>query len=144
MNDASAKPELTPALPGWFTLDLARPQLLGTRCTSCGTYYFPKQNSFCRNPDCAGETFEEVKLSRSGTLWSYTNAAYAPPEPYVVKEPYEPFGIAAVELDAERMIVLGQLARGVDLATLKVGQRMELVLEPLDDGKLTWKWKPAA
>ena len=143
MNDASAKPELTPALPGWFTLDLARPQLLGTRCKSCGTYYFPKQSTFCRNPDCAGETFEEVPLSRTGTLWSYTNAAYAPPEPYVAKEPYVPFGIAAVELEQERMIVLGQLATGVDLATLKVGQRMELVLEPLDDGKLTWKWRPA-
>lgn len=147
MNDALVNPEpkqgVIPALPGWFTLDLARPQLLGTRCTSCGTYYFPKQNTFCRNPDCAGETFEEVPLSRTGTLWSYTNAAYAPPEPYVAKEPYEPFGIAAVELERERMIVLGQLAHGVDLATLKVGQRMELVIEPLDDGKLTWKWRPA-
>ncbi|MEQ1438906.1 zinc ribbon domain-containing protein [Fontimonas sp. SYSU GA230001] len=135
---------MQPALPGWFTLDLVRPQLLGTRCTSCGTYYFPRQTTFCRNPDCAGETFEEVPLSRTGTLWSYTNAAYAPPEPYIAKEPYEPFGIAAVELERERMIVLGQLARGVDLATLTVGQRMELALEPLDDGKYTWKWKPIA
>ena len=142
MNDASAKPELVPALPGWFTLDLAKPHLLGTRCTTCGTYYFPKQSTFCRNPDCAGETFDEVELSRTGTLWSFTNAAYAPPEPYIVKEPFQPFGIAAVELQKERMIVLGQLARGVELSQLKAGLAMELVLEPLDDGKLTWKWRP--
>ncbi len=144
MNDACAPAELVPALPGWFTLDVARPQLIGTRCTCCGTYYFPRQSTFCRNPDCSGETFEEVKLSRTGTLWSFTNAAYAPPEPYIVREPFQPFGIAAVELDAERMIVLGQLAKGVELSALKAGLAMELVLEPLDDGKLTWKWKPAA
>ncbi|MGH8530181.1 MAG: Zn-ribbon domain-containing OB-fold protein [Nevskiales bacterium] len=129
-------------LPGWFTLDEREPHLLGTRCTICGTYYFPKQSTFCRNPDCASESFEEVKLSRIGKLWSFTNAAYQPPAPYIASEPFQPFGIAAVELQKERMIVLGQLASGVDLKTLKAGAQVELVLEPLDDGKLVWKWKP--
>lgn len=134
----------TSVLDGWFTLDEARPHLLGARCTACGTYYFPKQIKFCRHPDCAGEQFEEVELSRTGMLWSYTNAAYKPPEPYIANEPFQPFGIAAVELEHERMIVLGQLASGVPLETLKVGMKVELVLETLDDGKLTWKWKPLA
>ena len=133
-----------PVLEGWFTLDERAPHLLGARCKSCGTYYFPKAIKFCRHPDCAGETFEEVELSRSGKLWSYTNAAYKPPEPYVAREPFQPFGIAAVELERERMIVLGQLATGTVLENIKVGMNVELVLEPLDDGKLTWKWKVAA
>ena len=137
--DAQVK---TPVLDGWFTLDEAQPHLLGARCTACGTYYFPKQIKFCRHPDCAGEKFEEVQLSRTGTLWSYTNAAYKPPEPYLANEPFQPFGIAAVELERERMIVLGQLVKGVALEALRVGMKVELVLEPLDDGKLTWKWKP--
>lgn len=141
--DAQANIQVgAPVLDGWFTLDQARPHLLGARCTICGTYYFPKQIKFCRHPDCAGEKFEEVELSRTGTLWSYTNAAYKPPEPYFASEPFQPFGIAAVELECERMIVLGQIAKGVALETLKVGMKVELVLEPLDDGKLTWKWKP--
>lgn len=131
-----------PVLEGWFTLDANKPHLLGTRCTTCGTFYFPKQNHFCRNPDCTGESFEEVQLSRSGKLWSFTNAAYQPPPPYVSNEPFQPFGIAAVELEKEKMIVLGQLATGVDLKTLKAGQQMELILQALDDGKITWKWKP--
>lgn len=137
-----AGPAREAVLPGWFTLDEREPHLLGSRCTSCGTYYFPKQSMFCRNPDCAGENFEEVKLSRSGKLWSFTNAAYQPPPPYVANEPFQPFGIAAVELQKERMIVLGQLANGIDLKRLKAGMAMELELEPLDDGKLVWKWKP--
>jgi uncharacterized OB-fold protein len=137
-------PIKTPVLEGWFTLDEAAPHLLGARCASCGTYYFPKAIKFCRHPDCAGEQFEEVKLSRHGRIWSYTNAAYKPPEPYVAIEPFQPFGIAAVELEKERMIVLGQLASGVALEGLRVGMEVELVLEALDDGKLSWKWKPLA
>jgi uncharacterized OB-fold protein len=136
----------TPVLEGWFTLDEAAPQLIGSRCSSCGTYYFPKQKNFCRNPDCAGETFEEVPLSRSGKLWSFTNAAYQPPEPYVQvdKDAFVPFAIAAVELAKEKMIVLGQVVTGVGVESLKAGMEMELLLEPLADGKLTWKWRPVA
>ncbi len=133
-------------LEGWFSTDEKEAHLIGSRCEACGTYYFPKLTTFCRNPDCASETFEEVPLSRTGTLWSYTNAAYKPPEPYVAPEPFEPFGIAAVELDKERMVVLGQLVKGVDLATLKVGMAMELVIDVLSEdettAKTTWKWKP--
>jgi uncharacterized OB-fold protein len=133
----------TPVLEGWFTVDEKAPALLGARCRACGTYYFPKAIKFCRNPACAGTEFEEVPLSRDGKLWSYTNSAYQPPEPYIAAEPFQPFGIAAVELERERMIVLGQIAKGVALESLRVGQNMELALEPLDDGKLVWKWKPA-
>lgn len=133
----------TPVLEGWFTLG-DQPQLLGSRCSACGTYYFPKLAGYCRNPDCSSESFEEVPLSRTGKLWSYTSASYQPPEPYIASQPFQPFGIAAVELLQEKMTVLGQLATGTDLATLKAGLDMELVLEPLDDGKLTWKWKTTA
>jgi hypothetical protein len=135
-------------LEGWFTLDESAPHLLGTRCVSCGTYYFPKQNTFCRNPNCAGEKFEEVKLSRTGKLWSFTNAAYQPPEPYVQVESFVPFAIAAVELEKERMVVLGQVVKGIGVESLKAGMEMELVLETLSEDetteKLVWKWKPVA
>jgi len=134
-----------PFLEGWFTLDAERPQLLGNRCTRCGTYYFPKLKSgYCRHPDCDGEQFDEAPLSRVGTLWSYTNAAYQPPEPFaqVDKNAYRPFAIAAVELDAEKMIVLGPVVAGVGVEQLEVGMRMELKLGALADGKLSWMWAP--
>ena len=136
-----------PAIDGWFTMDPVHPCLLGSRCTSCGTYFFPRQSSFCRNPDCAGTTFEDVELSRTGRIWSYTNACYEPPEPFVAPKPFVPFAIAAVELDREKMIVLGQVVRGVGVESLEIGMPMELVLETLyqdgDTDKLIWKWKPA-
>ena len=136
------------ALEGWFTLDGKEPHLLGSRCRACGTYYFPKQSLFCRNPACASTEFDEVPLSRRGTLWSCTNAGYAPPEPFVADDPYLPFAIAAVELATERMVVLGQVVRGVAPEELRVGQDMELVLETLhtdaESEKMIWKWKPVA
>jgi uncharacterized protein len=135
------------AIEGWYTLE-EPPHLLGSRCALCGTYFFPRLTSFCRNPACEGTSFEEVKLSRTGRIWSYTDACYQPPAPYVAADPYVPFAIAAVELEAERMIVLGQLASGVTVSQLKVGMPVELVLEPLyregGTAKLVWKWKPLA
>ncbi|MBK7252282.1 MAG: OB-fold domain-containing protein [Gammaproteobacteria bacterium] len=137
-----------PAIEGWYTMDQAQPHLLGSRCTSCGTYFFPKQKQFCRNPACEGTAFDDVPLSRTGRIWSYTNASYQPPEPYVSPDPFVPFAIAAVELEKERMIVLGQVVSGTGVEKLRVGMPMELVLETLhkegETDKVIWKWKPLA
>ncbi|NNE58735.1 MAG: Zn-ribbon domain-containing OB-fold protein [Hellea sp.] len=136
----------TAAIEGWYTLEEKAPHLIGTQCTSCKTYYFPKQSNYCRNPDCQSENFKEVPLSRTGKIWSYTNASYKPPEPFVAPENFVPFTIAAVELEQEKMIILGQMIGGVDTADIKVGDPVELVMDPLyedEDGeKLIWKWKP--
>jgi len=64
------------AVEGWFTLDSEKPSLLGTRCKSCQTYFFPKETFFCRNPECIGTELEEVPLSRKGKLWSFTQNCY--------------------------------------------------------------------
>src|SRR5699024_3174011 len=135
-----------PVLEGWFTQDEKAPHLIGTRCTNCGTYHFPPQAVFCRNPACGSDELEEVQLSRSGKLWSFTNACYPPPPPYVCEEPIEPHAIAAVELAEEQMVVLGQVVKGTDIEGLEIGLEMELALEtiPAQDGeRLTWKWRPA-
>ncbi len=137
-----------PAIEGWYTMDNEKPHLLGTQCLHCNTYYFPKQEQFCRNPDCDSASFDEVKLSRTGKLWSYTDACYQPPEPFVATDPFESFAIAAVQLEQEKMIVLGQVVKGVAVEDLKVGDDVELVLETLhedeDTDKVIWKWKPVA
>jgi uncharacterized OB-fold protein len=137
-----------PAVEGWFTLDDEAPVLLGSRCTSCGNFAFPKETYFCRNPHCQGKEFAETPLSRTGKVWSYTNAGYQPPEPYVAADPYVPFAIAAVELAAEQMVVMGQVVPGVDVEDLHVGDEVEVVLGTLyeDDEHeyVVWKWRPLA
>lgn len=135
-----------PALEGWFTLDPDAPALLATRCQACATYFFPRETYFCKNPGCGSRDFEDVELSRTGTVWSFTNNCFKPPPPYRSPEPFVPYAIAAVELDVEKMVVLGQVVPGVEIADLHAGQRVELVLDPLyeddDTEYLVWKWKP--
>lgn len=140
----------TPAIEGWFTTG-PEPALLGSRCTVCTTVYFPPLRSaegagFCRNPACSGETFEQVELSRRGTVWSYTDAQYQPPPPYIpATDTHEPFALAAVELP-EGLTVLGQVAQGYGVADLRVGAEVELVLETLHTDetgdRLIWRWLP--
>ncbi len=137
-----------PAVAGWFRMDPEDPRLLGTRCRSCETYFFPAETVYCRNPRCGGTEFEEVPLSRRGTLWSFTNNCYPPPAPYVAPEPFEPYAIAAVELAEEKMVVLGQVVPGVGVDELEAGMEMELVLDTLseddDHEYVVWKWRPVA
>lgn len=135
-----------PAVEGWFTTTDS-PALLGTRCTTCGTVFFPRASGFCRSPECRGREFDEVELSRTGTVWSYTDAQYQPPPPYIPSsEEHVPFAIAAVELADEAMVVLGQVADGYGVDDLTVGATVELVVEPVYeiDGvpHLMYRWKP--
>jgi uncharacterized OB-fold protein len=138
----------TPAIEGWFTTG-PEPALIGSRCTGCGCVFFPRtagEGDFCRNPVCDSEAFEEVELSRRGRVWSYTDAQYQPPPPYIpVSDPFEPFALAAVELP-EGLVILGQVAAGYGVRDLRVGQEAELVVETLytdDDAERTiWRWKP--
>ena len=134
------------AQPGWYTLDPDAPALLGSRCGTCGTVAFPKEQAFCRNPACDGTGFDEVELSRQGRIWSFTDARYQPPAPYVAADPYVPFALAAVELAEEKMVVLGQVVPGVDASDLHIGDEVELVLDTLYEDEeheyLIWKWRP--
>ena len=136
----------TPAIEGWFTTGEA-PALLGSKCTTCGTVFFPKMAAgFCKNPACDGAEFVETHLSRTGRVWSYTDAQYQPPAPYIpASDPYVPFALAAVELP-EGLVILGQVAEGFGVQDLKVGDEVELVVETLyadESGERTiWRWKP--
>ena len=72
----------------------------------------------------------EVRLSRSGTVWSYSDARWQPPLPYISTEPFQPFAIAAVSLARENLVVLGQVATGYGVDDLEIGCPVQLVLEP--------------
>ena len=134
-----------PVIDGWFTTG-DKPALIGRRCPDCGTYQFPPTGEWCPNPACRSTTMEPVELSRRGKMWSYTDAQYKPPEPFVpMSDPFQPFAIAAVELEKEQIVILGQVAAGFGVGDLEVGSEVELVVEPLDpSGALVWKWRPVS
>jgi len=144
---SSNKPKV-PAVDGWFVSDSTVAHLIGSKCKQCGSYFFPKETFYCRNPECRSQEFDEVPLSRTGKLWSFTNNCYPPPKPYESPDPFVPYIVAAIELGEEKMVVLGQVTSDVKIEDLKAGMDMELVIDTLyeDDENeyVMWKWKPAA
>lgn len=129
-------------MDGWFTT--AEPYtLIGGRCPECATFVFPPRSGACPNPGCDGTELEPTPLSRRGTVWSYTENHYAPPPPYVAADPFEPYALAAVELEAEGIVILGQVAKGVMAADIEIGMQVEVDLQVLctdDEGAETWIW----
>ncbi|GGX87584.1 benzoylsuccinyl-CoA thiolase [Streptomyces fructofermentans] len=138
----------TPVVTGWFGGEGDDFRLLGTRCSACAAVFFPREDVLCRDPACPGGELTEVPLSRRGRVWSYSDSRYRPPPPYV-SDPelvWSPYALAAVELEAEGIVVLGQTVPGVTVADLAVGMEMEVVPGVLNEDTetvwTTWHWRP--
>ena len=133
------------AVDGWFTLG-DEPALLGSRGAETGSYFFPKNLAFSRNPIAPTEDLTEVELSRRGKVWSWATNHYQPPAPYMSADPFVPYTVVAVELIEEQMVVLGPLAPDADPSTLSVGTEVEITLGTLyeddDHEYVIWQWKP--
>lgn len=133
---------------GWFAGEGEEFALLGTRCRACASVFFPREDAFCRNPGCSGRELDEVPLSRRGRVWSFTDGRYRPPAPYVSdpERAWEPYVLLAVELEAERMVVLGQAPPGTAAEEITVGMEAEVVPGVLneDDEHIwtAWHWRP--
>ena len=137
--------ELLPVAAGLFEGTGSAARLIGTRCTTCGTHYFPKTLS-CRNPQCLEKAIQDVRLSREGTLYSYTVQHYQPPALFRMAD-WAPYAIGSVELP-EGLRVMGMLT-GCEPASLKIGMAVELTVETLyrdEQGQAvqTYKFQPRA
>jgi uncharacterized protein len=135
--------EPVPVARDLFTWSDGGAALIGTRCTGCGTHYFPKSLS-CRNPGCARKAVEDVHLGRRGHLYSFTVQSYRPPALFRM-EPFEPYALGLVDLP-EGPRVLGMLT-GRDPSEIRIGMPVRLVAEALytdDSGRavLTYKYAP--
>ena len=123
----------------------ASARLIGTRCMSCGTHYFPKSLS-CRNPQCRDKKVEDALFGRYGTLYSFTLQKYRPPALFRMDD-WAPYTIGLVELP-EGIRVMGMLT-GCRNDEVHIGMQLELTVETLyrdEEGRevLTYKYMPSA
>lgn len=144
MTTRAAVPAL--GADGWFSTE-GEPHLIGVQCATCGTYAFPPTASWCPNPACRGTDLAPTRLSRRGRIWSYTDAQYQPPAPFVFDgDDFTPFAIAAVHLETEGLVILGQLVPGVGVEDVAVGDEVDVTVGTLfgDDEHdyQIWRWQP--
>ena len=74
---------------------------------------------------------QERRLSRHGTLWTWTIQCFPPKSPpYAVADPegFEPYGVGYVELPGE--VRVEALLTESDPDRLRIGMEMELTLIP--------------
>lgn len=134
-----------PVAEGLFRRTPEGPALVASRCTGCGTHYFPTSLS-CRNPGCSAKQVEEAEIGRTGRLYSYTVQAYRPPALFRMDD-WAPYALGLVELP-EGLRVLAMLT-GCAHDEIAVDMPLELVVETLytdDDGRevATYKYAPSA
>jgi uncharacterized protein len=115
------------------------PQLVGSRCRRCAVVAFPRQASCAA---CTSTDVEERRLSRRGTLWTWTVQCFPPKSPpYAgVADDFEPYGVGYVELPGE-VRVEARLTES-DPERLSIGMPMELVLVAAPGGGLTYAFRP--
>ncbi len=133
-----------PVAEGLFTETADGPRLLGSKCASCGTPYFPR-SAVCHSPDCRESKMEEASFGPRGTLWSCAIQNYPPPLPARYEEPYTPYALGMVDMP-EGLRVLGRISTD-DPEGVQVGAEVELVLERLyldenENEVITWKFRP--
>ena len=132
--------------PDIFTWPSDEPQLIGSRCESCGAITFPAQEHCprCSRPDMASRL-----LPRRGTLVSFTTQEFFPKEPYAsdeTEESFRPFGVGLVQL-GDDVRVESRLTVS-DPQELRFGMTLELVVIPFrtePDGTevMTFAFAPA-
>lgn len=114
-----------PVAEGLFTWVDGEPYLIASRHCGTDVVSFPAEQT----SDTAAE---EILLSRTGTLFTWTTQQFRPPSPpYVGDESgadFQPYAVGYVEFP-EGILVEGRLTES-DPEMLKIGQAMQLVIVP--------------
>ena len=122
-ENVNEKKEVIEAVPGSFEIEDGRPYLVGTKCSKCGSAFFPPRYicTYC----LTDEGVQKTRLGNKGTLYSYTVINIASKE---FDPPYA-FGYVILEPDKIR---IPSVLTGFDLTKeLKSGTEMEMVIERL-------------
>ncbi len=144
---AKPKPGKTGRIPiaaNLFAETADGPRLLGSRCVTCGTPYFPKAD-LCRNPECSESRLEDAAFGPRARLWSCAVQNYPPPAPTRFDPPYQPYALGVVDTEDGLRVVSRIVAD--DPNTIEPNIDLELVIEPMchdEDGNelVTWMFRP--
>ncbi len=119
----TAERKQLPLRAGMFRMPEAAgepPRLLGTRCADCGELFAAKR-AYCAN--CSGPRMEEVLLSTTGVVRTFTIVRQQPPGSLMVP----PYVIASVRLDDG--VNVQSLLADIDPEQVRIDMPVEIVLK---------------
>lgn len=125
----------------WTTPPDGKPQLIGSKCPSCGEVYFPKKvKGLCVN--CQATNLQDIKLSRKGKIFTFSVVMIQPGGGFY--HGTVPYAYGFVELPEGVRV---QTLFTDNLDKLKIGMDVELVIEKLHEDAegnevMTYKFKP--
>jgi hypothetical protein len=113
-------------------------RLLGSRCTTCGTFVMPPQ-PFCFNDQ--NDTFEWVELPGTGTIYSFTVVRH-PLAPHLAE--VVPYVSAVIEIDGTQGAGARMLANVIDCdpETVQIGDKVRVVFETVSDTMAVPRFAP--
>jgi len=113
---------------------LEKGELRGTKCTKCGTTFFPPCAE-CSN--CLSEEMEWIKIEGTGNLISFTEVNYGP----TGFENDVPYILALVDFDGVK--VFGRFSKDVSAEKLAVGASAKAETVTYEDGQVGYQFLPA-
>ena len=133
-----------PIADGLFTSTENGVRLIGGRRKHDGKIVFPMPKG------AEAQNFDAVTLKDQGTLWSYTVQRFRPKSPYNADDDdrsFKPYALGYIELPGQ--VIVESRIEVDDFASLKIGQPMQLMLQPFrkaanGDDVVTFAFKPAA
>ena len=110
-------------IPRIWRLQAQRYRLEGTKCTQCGSLFFPPQQ-ICRN--CKSRELQTYAFAGRGKIYTYSVVYNAPLQ---FKE-YVPYIVALIDLD-EGPRITAQLT-DVDPQDVKIGAAVEMIIRKIN------------
>ena len=117
-----------------FIDHLEEGSVMATRCTDCGTIFFPPRADCYR---CLASNMEWVPVTGTGKLVRYSRLQYAP----IGFGDDLPYAIAL--LDYGDYKVFGRIAASVPEDEIKIGMDMKTVVNTLPDGQINYVFEKA-
>jgi uncharacterized OB-fold protein len=121
-----------PLAEGLFTWPADEPELIAGRVPGTDRVLFPRPEHVMADDGSLVET-EEIRLPRRGNLWTFTTQRFRPPASKdsttaFSEENFRPFTVGYIELPG--FLKIQTRITEADPDRLRIGQEMELVMEP--------------
>ncbi len=118
-----------------FVKYLEEGKVMATRCTKCGTSYFPPKMD-C--PKCLDSEVEWFEIKNAGKLLTFTTVHYGPSG----FENDAPYTLGVVDF-GDGLRVFGRISKDIEVSAIKTGMELKAVPVKVSDERISYQFEKA-